>query len=143
MSANGMVRPCSGPTSKRSWQGAPKTRSTPLVRCLLSIAGQGCASQQKRATHDRSASNPEPLFCARISASTSYGHWSAKAADGSSLRTVAYDINSGPQTVASGNSRSTETKQSHGSNETVAAKHPNNRKDSCSRIAVSCLPKER
>ncbi len=28
-SANGMVRPCSGPTSERSWQGAPKTRSTP------------------------------------------------------------------------------------------------------------------
>jgi hypothetical protein len=29
MSANGMVRPCSGLASKRSWQGAPKTRSTP------------------------------------------------------------------------------------------------------------------
>jgi hypothetical protein len=29
MTANGMVRPCSGPASKRSWQGAPKTRSTP------------------------------------------------------------------------------------------------------------------
>src|SRR5262249_24567958 len=29
VSANGMVRPCSGPASKRSWQGAPKTRSTP------------------------------------------------------------------------------------------------------------------
>ena len=29
MSANGMVRPCSGPASRRSWQGAPKTRSTP------------------------------------------------------------------------------------------------------------------
>src|SRR5215467_4390641 len=27
--ANGMVRPCSGPASQRSWQGAPKTRSTP------------------------------------------------------------------------------------------------------------------
>ncbi len=24
-----LVRPCSGPASKRSWQGAPKTRSTP------------------------------------------------------------------------------------------------------------------
>ena len=29
MSANGMVRPCSCPASDRSWQGAPKTRSTP------------------------------------------------------------------------------------------------------------------
>jgi hypothetical protein len=29
MSANGMVRPCSGPASKRTWQGAAKTRSTP------------------------------------------------------------------------------------------------------------------
>src|SRR5437016_13531016 len=29
MSGNGRVRPCSGPASKRSWQGAPKTRSTP------------------------------------------------------------------------------------------------------------------
>jgi hypothetical protein len=28
MSANGMVRPCSCPASKRSWRGAPKTRST-------------------------------------------------------------------------------------------------------------------
>src|SRR6267143_4127283 len=28
LSANGMVRPCSCPASKRSWQGAPKTRST-------------------------------------------------------------------------------------------------------------------
>ena len=28
MSANGMVRPCSCPVSDRSWQGAPKTRST-------------------------------------------------------------------------------------------------------------------
>ena len=27
-SANGMVRPCSCPVSDRSWQGAPKTRST-------------------------------------------------------------------------------------------------------------------
>src|SRR5258708_4790219 len=32
MSANGMVRPCSCPASKRSWQGAPKTRSTPCLR---------------------------------------------------------------------------------------------------------------
>src|SRR5262245_26915186 len=24
-----LVRPCSGPASRRSWQGAPKTRSTP------------------------------------------------------------------------------------------------------------------
>src|SRR5882724_6514477 len=31
-SANGMVRPCSCPASKRSWQGAPKTRSTPCLR---------------------------------------------------------------------------------------------------------------
>src|SRR5271168_2326803 len=30
MSANGMVRPCSCPASKRCWQGAPKTRSTPM-----------------------------------------------------------------------------------------------------------------
>jgi len=29
MTANGMVRPCSRPASKGSWQGAPKTRSTP------------------------------------------------------------------------------------------------------------------
>ena len=28
-SANGMVRPCSSPTSKRSWPGAAKSRSTP------------------------------------------------------------------------------------------------------------------
>jgi hypothetical protein len=27
-SGNGMVRPCSCPVSDRSWQGAPKTRST-------------------------------------------------------------------------------------------------------------------
>jgi hypothetical protein len=27
MSGNGMVRPCSGPASKESWHGAPKTRS--------------------------------------------------------------------------------------------------------------------
>src|SRR5215469_15110364 len=26
MSANGMVRPCSGPASKGRWQGAPKTK---------------------------------------------------------------------------------------------------------------------
>jgi len=31
MSGNGMVRPCSCPASKWSWQGTPKTRST---RCL-------------------------------------------------------------------------------------------------------------
>src|SRR5882724_9994292 len=30
--ANGMVRPCTCPASKRSWQGAPKTRSTPCLR---------------------------------------------------------------------------------------------------------------
>ena len=27
-----MVRPCSCPASDRSWQGAPKTRSTPCLR---------------------------------------------------------------------------------------------------------------
>ena len=32
MSGNGMVRPCSCPASKRCWQGAPKTRSTPCLR---------------------------------------------------------------------------------------------------------------
>ena len=32
MTANGMVRPCSCPASKRSWQGAPKTRSRPCLR---------------------------------------------------------------------------------------------------------------
>ena len=32
LTANGMVRPCSCPASKRSWQGAPKTRSTPCLR---------------------------------------------------------------------------------------------------------------
>jgi hypothetical protein len=31
-SVNGMVRPCSCPASKRSSQGAPKTRSTPCLR---------------------------------------------------------------------------------------------------------------
>jgi hypothetical protein len=31
-SGNGMVRPCSCPASDRSWQGAPKTRSTPCLR---------------------------------------------------------------------------------------------------------------
>ena len=31
-SVNGMVRSCSCPASKRSWQGAPKTRSTPCLR---------------------------------------------------------------------------------------------------------------
>ena len=31
-SANGMVRPCSCPASKLSWQGAPKTRSAPCLR---------------------------------------------------------------------------------------------------------------
>ena len=30
MSVNGMVRPCSCPASKRSWQGAPKTRSNAM-----------------------------------------------------------------------------------------------------------------
>ena len=34
-SANGMVRPCSCPASDRSWQGAPKTRSTPCPRQLI------------------------------------------------------------------------------------------------------------
>src|SRR5215813_217021 len=34
--ANGMVRPCSGPASKGSWQGAPKTRSTPCSHKLNS-----------------------------------------------------------------------------------------------------------
>src|SRR5262249_41532571 len=29
MTAKGMARPCSGPASKGSWQGAPKTRSMP------------------------------------------------------------------------------------------------------------------
>src|ERR1700738_3965539 len=32
MSDNGMVRPCSCPTSKRRLCGAPKTRSTPCLR---------------------------------------------------------------------------------------------------------------
>jgi len=32
MSVNGMVRPCSCSASKRSWQGAPQTRSTPCLR---------------------------------------------------------------------------------------------------------------
>src|ERR1700674_5081910 len=35
VSANGMVRPCSCPASDRSWQGAPKTRSTPCLRYLI------------------------------------------------------------------------------------------------------------
>ncbi len=33
-SANGMVRPCSCPASVRNWQGAPKTRSTPMSQTL-------------------------------------------------------------------------------------------------------------
>ena len=37
-SADGMVRPCSCPASKRSWQGAPKTRSTPCLRNSTAIA---------------------------------------------------------------------------------------------------------
>ena len=36
MSGNGMVRPCSCPASDRSWQGEPKTRSTPCRRTLNS-----------------------------------------------------------------------------------------------------------
>ncbi len=32
MTANWMVRPCSCSASKRSWQGTPKTRSTPCLR---------------------------------------------------------------------------------------------------------------
>jgi hypothetical protein len=32
MTANEMVRPCSGPASDRSWLGAAKTRSTPCLR---------------------------------------------------------------------------------------------------------------
>src|SRR6478752_767000 len=32
MSACGSIRPCSCPASKRNWQGAPKTRSTPCLR---------------------------------------------------------------------------------------------------------------
>src|SRR5262249_23880580 len=35
MPANGMARPCSGPASKGSWQGAPKTRSTPCHTSLI------------------------------------------------------------------------------------------------------------
>src|SRR5260370_793419 len=31
-SVKGMARRCSCPASKRSWQGAPKTRSTPCLR---------------------------------------------------------------------------------------------------------------
>src|SRR5688500_3495716 len=31
-----MVRPCSCPASDRSWQGAPKTRSTPCQRSPIS-----------------------------------------------------------------------------------------------------------
>ena len=41
MSANGMVRPCSCPASDRSWQGAPKTRSTPCQRSSPAIAVVG------------------------------------------------------------------------------------------------------
>jgi hypothetical protein len=32
LTAKGMVRPCSGPASTRSWQGPLKTRSTPCLR---------------------------------------------------------------------------------------------------------------
>src|SRR5215467_16211813 len=34
--SNGMVRPCSGPANKGSWQGAPKTRSMPMPHKLNS-----------------------------------------------------------------------------------------------------------
>jgi transposase len=35
-----MVRPCSCAASKRSWQGAPKTRSTPCLRhTRLAVVG--------------------------------------------------------------------------------------------------------
>ena len=34
MSGNGMVRPCSGLASKRSWQGAPKTRLSRKLQML-------------------------------------------------------------------------------------------------------------
>jgi transposase len=42
MSANGMVRPCSGPASKRSWQGAPKTREhamSPKLNAGIAVIG--------------------------------------------------------------------------------------------------------
>ena len=39
MSANGMVRPCSGPASMRSWQGARKTRSTPCLNAAIAVIG--------------------------------------------------------------------------------------------------------
>ena len=36
MSVNGMVRPCSCPASKRSWQGTPETvEDEPVVGCLI------------------------------------------------------------------------------------------------------------
>ena len=40
MSANGMVRPCSGPASERRWEGAPKTRSTPCHPSSIAEAVQ-------------------------------------------------------------------------------------------------------
>src|SRR5262249_39764762 len=42
MSAKGRVRPCSGPASKRSWQGAPKTREhamSPKLNAGIAVIG--------------------------------------------------------------------------------------------------------
>jgi hypothetical protein len=51
MTGNGMVRPCSGPASKRSWQGEPKTRSTPCHTnsMLESLSVRCCPKADKRA----------------------------------------------------------------------------------------------
>jgi len=49
LTANGMVRPCSGPASKGSWQGAPKTRSTPCQQRLNRDINAGLANPTIRA----------------------------------------------------------------------------------------------
>jgi transposase len=41
MSANGMVRPCSGPAGKGSWRGAAKSRSMLCERLNDAIAAIG------------------------------------------------------------------------------------------------------
>ena len=42
MSANGMVRPCSGPANKRSWQGGAKDEEHAMsdkLNCAIAVIG--------------------------------------------------------------------------------------------------------
>ena len=54
MSVNGMVRPCSCPASKRSWQGAPKTRSTPFLDSAITTtrASRSTRDEKPRLVRD-------------------------------------------------------------------------------------------